>query len=92
MEDAAVYPEHFLNQEQLERQKSGKMRFISGPASVIEIPLNIGFVGKSEQTGHPAQKPLSVIEPLVLMATRPGDTVLDPMCGSWTTGEACRRL
>lgn len=90
--DATVYPEHFLNDEQRKRWKNGKMRFIPGPPSVIEAPLNIGFVGKSEQTGHPAQKPLAVIEPLILMATREGDTVLDPMCGSGTTGEACLRL
>lgn len=68
------------------------MRFVPGPPSVLEAPLNVGFVGRSEQTGHPAQKPLSVIEPLLLMATRPNDTVLDPMCGSGTTGEACLRL
>ena len=90
--DAIVYPEHFLNDGQRERWKTGKMRFIPGPPSVIEAPLNIGFVGKSEQTGHPAQKPLAVIEPLILMATTEGNTVLDPMCGSGTTGEACLRL
>ena len=90
--DAQVYPEHFLNNEQLVRLKAGKMRFIPGPPSVLEAPLNIGFVGKNEQTGHPAQKPLSVIEPLVLMSTKEGDTVLDPMCGSGTTGEACLNL
>ena len=70
----------------------GKMRFIPGPPSVMESPLNIGFVGRSEQTGHPAQKPLAVIEPLLLMATKEHDTVLDPMCGSGTTGEACLRI
>lgn len=91
-EDAIVYPEHFLNDEQRTRLKNGKLRFIPGPPSVLEAPLNIGFVGKSEQTGHPAQKPLAVIEPLILMATKEGDTVLDPMCGSGTTGEACLRL
>ena len=89
---AAIYPEHFLNDEQRKRWEDGKMRFVPGPPSVIEAPLNIGFVGKSEQTGHPAQKPLAVIEPLVQMATKKGDTVLDPMCGSGTTGEACLRL
>ena len=68
------------------------MRFVPGPTSVLEVPLNIGFVGKSEQTGHPAQKPLAVIEPLIMMATKEGDVVLDPMCGSGTTGEACLRL
>ena len=89
---APTYPEHFLNDDQLARWKAGKMRFIPGPPSVLEAPLNIGFVGRSEQTGHPAQKPLAVIEPLVLMSTKELDTVLDPMCGSGTTGEACLRL
>ena len=91
-EGARTYPEHFLNEAQLERLKAGKMRFIPGPPSVIEAPLNIGFVGKDEQTGHPAQKPVAVFEPLILMSTREGDVVLDPMCGSGTTGEACVKL
>lgn len=91
-EDASVYPEHFLNDKQLARWKSGKMRFIPGPPSVLEAPLNIGFVGRNEQTGHPAQKPLAVIKPLILMSTKEFDTVLDPMCGSGTTGEACLHL
>jgi site-specific DNA-methyltransferase (adenine-specific) len=91
-EDAKTYPEHFLNEAQVEKRKAGKMRFMPGPASVLEVPLNIGFVGKNEQTGHPAQKPEKVIEPLVLMSTRPGETVLDPMCGSGTTGAVCQKL
>ena len=89
---AQTYPENFLNEEQKDRLENGKMRFVPGPPSVIEAPLNIGFVGRTEQTGHPAQKPLAVIEPLIRMATKEGDTVLDPMCGAGTTGEACLRL
>jgi site-specific DNA-methyltransferase (adenine-specific) len=91
-ESARLYPEHFMNEAQLGKQNEGKLRYLPGPPSVIEVPLNIGFVGKDEQTGHPAQKPEKVIEPLILMATRPGDTVLDPMCGSGTTGAVCARL
>ncbi len=91
-EDARTYPEHFLNDIQLNKLNAGKMRFIPGPPSVIEAPLNVGFVGKDEQTGHPAQKPLSVIEPLILMSTKENGLVLDPMCGSGTTGEASLRL
>lgn len=91
-ESAQIYPQHFLNGPQKERWCTGKMRFVPGPPSVLEAPLNIGFVGRSEQTGHPAQKPLAVIEPLILMSTAEGDRVLDPMCGSGTTGEACLRL
>lgn len=89
--DSTVYPENFFNEAQKERFKTGKMRFIPGPLSVIESPLNIGFINKKEQTGHPAQKPIEVIKPLVLMTTREGDTVLDPMCGSGTTGVVCLR-
>lgn len=89
---AKIYPEHFLNEAQLKLQKEGKLRYMPGPTSVIDVPLNIGFVGRNEQTGHPAQKPEKVIEPLVLMTTKPGDLVIDPMCGSGTTGAVCRRL
>lgn len=89
---ARLYPEHFLNEAQLEKQRQGKLRYMPGPPSVIEASLLIGFVGKSEQTGHPAQKPVQVIEPLVLMTTQEGDVVLDPMCGSGTTGVVCRNL
>jgi len=89
---AKLYPEHFLNEIQNGKLKQGKLRFVPGPPSVFEVPLNIGFVGKQEQTGHPAQKPLKVIEPLILMTTKKGDWVLDPMCGSGTTGEVCQQL
>lgn len=91
-EAAKTYPEHFLKDSQLERWQSGKMRFVPGPPTVLEVPLNVGFVGKDEQTGHPAQKPLSVIKPLILMTTKENDLVLDPMCGSGTTAEACVQL
>lgn len=89
---ARLYPEHFLNQAQLKKQEEGKLRYMPGPPSVIDVPLNIGFVGKNEQTGHPAQKPEKVFEPLILMATQPGDVVLDPMCGAGTTGAVCAKL
>ncbi len=91
-EGARLYPEHFLNDAQLAKQKEGKLRYMPGPPSVFDVPLNIGFVGKGEQTGHPAQKPEKVMEPLILMTTKPGDLVLDPMCGSGTAGVVCQRL
>jgi len=87
-----LYPEHFLNNTQLEKYRKGKLRYIPGPTSVIDVPLNIGFVGKGEQTGHPAQKPEKVIEPLILMTTKDDDLVFDPMCGSGTTGAVCKKL
>lgn len=92
---AKLYPEHFFNEKQLDMQKQGKLRYMPGPPSVIEIPLLIGFVGRKEQIGKPAQtaqKPIKVFESLLLMTTKKGDVVLDPMCGTGTTGEVCRNL
>lgn len=88
-EGASVYPQHFMNDTQRERYDAGRMRFIPGPSTVIEAPLNIGFIGKAEQTGHPAQKPVGVIEPLVKMSSKEDELVVDPMCGAGTTGVAC---
>ncbi len=45
--------------------------------------------GQPGKVGHPTQKPLSVIEPLLRASTSEGDTILDPFCGSGTTGVAC---
>ncbi len=89
---AKMYPEHFLNETQLEKHQQRKLRYMPGPGTVIEAPLNIGFVGRHEQTGHPAQKPEKVFEPLVSMTTKAGDVVLDPFAGAGTTGAVCRSM
>lgn len=65
---------------------------LSSQSDVIEESLLVGFVGRKEQTGHPAQKPVAVFQRLLLMTTQPGDLVVDPMCGSGTTGVAARSL
>ncbi len=38
--------------------------------------------------GHPTQKPLALIERLILLFSHPGDVVLDPFAGVGTTGIA----
>nr|WP_303652758.1 DNA methyltransferase [Paludisphaera mucosa] len=38
-----------------------------------------------ERTGYPTQKPLVLLERIIALASRPGDLVLDPFCGSGTT-------
>jgi site-specific DNA-methyltransferase (adenine-specific) len=38
---------------------------------------------------HPTQKPVEIIERLILNSTMPGDTVFDPFMGSGSTGVAC---
>ena len=41
--------------------------------------------------GYPAEKPVALLEKLILNSTSPGDIVLDPFMGSGSTGEACLR-
>jgi len=89
---APLNVQNFLNEAQLKMFKEGKLRYIPGPPSVLEESLLIGFIGRNEQTGHPAQKPLRVIEKLLLMGSKEGELIIDPMSGSGTTADAARRL
>jgi len=45
----------------------------------------------TERVDHPTQKPLEIIERMVLASCPPGGTVLDPFMGSGTTAVACAR-
>ena len=46
----------------------------------------------SEIRNYPTTKPLKLLERIIEISTNIGDLVLDPMCGSGTTGEACKKL
>lgn len=46
----------------------------------------------SEKSGHPTQKPLSLMERCVTIWTNAGDTILDFTMGSGTTGVAALKL
>ncbi|HEV2189679.1 MAG TPA: site-specific DNA-methyltransferase [Stellaceae bacterium] len=41
---------------------------------------------------HPTQKPEALLHRVLLASTRPGDIVLDPFCGTGTTGAVAKRL
>lgn len=41
--------------------------------------------GSSERVGYPTQKPLSLLDRLIVGSSLPGDVVLDPVMGSGTT-------
>jgi site-specific DNA-methyltransferase (adenine-specific) len=45
-----------------------------------------------ERVGYPTQKPLALLERIVELASRPGELVLDPCCGSGTTLVAAKLL
>lgn len=52
---------------------------------VLDYPLAVDPMAN----GHPWPKPLALMLKLVSHWTNEGDTVLDPFCGSGTTGVAC---
>src|SRR5579864_1999178 len=41
---------------------------------------------------HPTQKPEALLARVILASSRPGDLVLDPFCGTGTTGAVAKRL
>lgn len=48
--------------------------------------------GEGVRNVHETQKPVALMSMLVQLFTNPGDTILDPFCGSGTTGVACARM
>lgn len=47
---------------------------------------------KNTKTLHPTQKPVGIMERLILTYTQPGWIILDPFCGSGSTGVAAQKL
>ena len=59
------------------------------------IPLCTGEERIKDANGkklHPTQKPEALLARVILSASRPDDLVLDPFCGSGTTGAVAKRL
>jgi len=59
------------------------------------IPLCTGeerLKGGDGKKLHPTQKPEALLARVILAASRPNDLVLDPFCGTGTTGAVARRL
>jgi modification methylase len=59
------------------------------------IPLCTGqerIKGVDGKKLHPTQKPEALLARVVLASSRPGDLVLDPFCGTGTTGAIAKRL
>ena len=48
--------------------------------------------GADGRKAHPTQKPEALLHRVLLASSRPGDLVLDPFCGSGTTGAMAKRL
>ena len=60
------------------------------PGNVWSIPRVRYRMGEYEE--HPSQKPESLLERIILASSNPGDLVLDPFAGTFTTSAVAKRL
>lgn len=76
---------HFFNYELMKNLNGGKQMKDVWTGTLT--PQKEKIFGK-----HPTQKPLYLLEKIILASTSENDLVLDPFCGSGTTGVACKIL
>ena len=76
---------HYFNYELMKELNGGKQMKDVWTGALT--PQREKFFGK-----HPTQKPLYLLARILLASTVEGDLVLDPFCGSGTTGVACKLL
>jgi site-specific DNA-methyltransferase (adenine-specific) len=72
-----------------------KKKFVGSDNTICHCPPELKITDKTIYTNknnHPTIKPIALMEYLVKLVTREGQTVLDPFAGSGTTGIACKNL
>ncbi len=76
---------HFFNYDLMREINNGKQ---------MKDVWSGNLTSQKEKTHgkHPTQKPLYLLKRILLASTREDDLVLDPFCGSSTTGVACKLL
>jgi DNA modification methylase len=63
--------------------------------SIWEFPICSGserIKSSYNKTAHPTQKPLALLNRILLASTKEGDVILDPFLGTGTTGVVCKKL
>lgn len=70
-----------------------EMKKINGGTQMKDVWLLDSVKKEEKKYGkHPTQKPVSLLELIIRTSTNKKDIVLDPFCGSSTTGVACKML
>ena len=76
---------HFFNYELMKKLNAGKQMKDVWTGSLTKP-------SEKKCGKHPTQKPEYLLERIIQASTVPGDIVLDPFCGSGTTGVVANRL
>lgn len=78
---ASKSKKYFFNYEMATKLSNGKQM-----RNLWEIPA------ERHKTPHPTEKPEKLLERIILIGSKEGDTILDPFMGSGTTGVVAKRL
>lgn len=67
------------------------------PYNTKKVPGNVWDINRvrflmNEYEDHPTQKPEELLERIILASSNPGDIVLDPFSGSFTTSAVAKKL
>ena len=83
----------------IEWSSNGRPAILRPPEADAGVKVNnlwtdIKFLsaGNRERTGYPTQKPLALLERIILASSNEGDVVLDPFCGCATACVAAEKL
>lgn len=76
---------HYFNYELMKEQNGGKQMKDVWNGSLTKP-------SEKKEGKHPTQKPEYLLERIIKASTRPGDIILDPFCGSGTTGVVANRF
>lgn len=84
---------HTFNYDQM-RESSFPRDQLKKPGKQMRSVWSITTPGTWEKRfgKHPTQKPEALLERIILSSTKKGDVVLDPFCGSGTTGVVALRF
>jgi site-specific DNA-methyltransferase (adenine-specific) len=85
---------HYFNYRLMKEENNGKQMKDVWSFDDNPIIYKSATTPRSEKKRgkHPTQKPLALLERIILASTKEGDTVLDPFNGSGTTGISCTKL
>lgn len=75
---------HFFNYDSIYKEENKEMEDVWTLPSVQMSEKTFGY--------HPTQKPIKLLERILLAASKEGDLILDPFMGSGTTGAAAYKL
>lgn len=80
---------HVFNYDEMKNGDFPK-DFLKNPGKQMRSVWSIGFPSLEEKKfgKHPTQKPLALLDRIVKAASNPNMVILDPFCGSGTTGVA----